>query len=358
MSAEVKIIVSGPVGSCKSALLGEIEIMLKAIGVPVRYEDEDKARAEKNGTHADWTDALEMYKPSVVLVEDMPWLRKDGAALQVQQSFVERQAYDALALERDRYKRHAEEADQTLQFELANALSELANAQRQLIDKNAELAAIFQAQQGEEHQPDAYGMTFDAVWDAIDWDKWRAIPIRELVRHIHTLTAQQGEAKDARQAGSGAMCLGFISVKDGLPELIPVGNPPHEFVAISERVLVCGWADQEFYWSVADLRRGGRGVDDRATHWNTDNGAFWGRDHLITHWLPLDRPSAAAAGNQGRDRATFEDARNAAYPVPDSPHASVNMRAVADRTAFTRGWDAARRAAADAALAAKEVDHD
>lgn len=40
-------------------------------------------------------------------------------------------------------------------------------------------------------------------------------------------------------------------------------------------------------------------------------------------------------------RADLEAARNAAYPVPDSPHASVNMRAVADRTAFTRGWDAA-----------------
>jgi hypothetical protein len=85
MSAEVKIIVSGPVGSGKSALLGEIEIMLKALGVPVRYEDEAGAQAEKNGNHADWTAELEMYKPSVVLVEDMQWLRKDSAALQAQQ---------------------------------------------------------------------------------------------------------------------------------------------------------------------------------------------------------------------------------------------------------------------------------
>lgn len=83
--AEVRIIVSGPCGSGKSALLGEIEIMLKALGVPVRYEDAKGAQAEKNGNHADWTAELEMYDPSVVLVEDMPWLRKDGASLLAQQ---------------------------------------------------------------------------------------------------------------------------------------------------------------------------------------------------------------------------------------------------------------------------------
>ncbi|MGK5024622.1 hypothetical protein [Janthinobacterium sp. RB2R34] len=38
------------------------------------------------------------------------------------------------------------------------------------------------------------------------------------------------------------------------------------------------------------------------------------------------------------ERAALEDARNAAYPVPDSPHASVNLRAIAERTGFTRGW--------------------
>ena len=66
---EVKITVSGPVGCGKSALLGEIEVMCKALGIPVRYSDEAAAQAEKNMTHADWTAELEMYKPSVVLVE-------------------------------------------------------------------------------------------------------------------------------------------------------------------------------------------------------------------------------------------------------------------------------------------------
>lgn len=72
---EVQVIVSAGVGSGKSALLGEIEIMCKALGIPVRYADEKRAQSDKNMNHADWTSELEMYKPSVVLVEDMPWLR-------------------------------------------------------------------------------------------------------------------------------------------------------------------------------------------------------------------------------------------------------------------------------------------
>lgn len=33
--------------------------------------------------------------------------------------------------------------------------------------------------------------TFDEVWNAIDWDKWRMEPIRELVRMIHSKTSPQ-----------------------------------------------------------------------------------------------------------------------------------------------------------------------
>lgn len=69
MGAKVTVTVSGPVGSGKSAILGEIEIALKAIGVPVSYADEKAAQSEKNMTHADWASALELYQPSVVLVE-------------------------------------------------------------------------------------------------------------------------------------------------------------------------------------------------------------------------------------------------------------------------------------------------
>jgi hypothetical protein len=91
--------------------------------------------------------------------------------------------------------------------------------------------------------------------------------------------------------------LDWVSVKDRMPKLIPIGDPPHEFVACSARVLVCGWADKEFHWSVADLRRGGRGIEDRAVRWNTDADVFWHRDHLITHWAPLSKPGEASATN-------------------------------------------------------------
>ena len=65
MSDTVIVTVSGPTGSGKSAICGEIEIAMRAIGVPVAWDDE----GEKNMTHADWQHALDLYKPSVVIVE-------------------------------------------------------------------------------------------------------------------------------------------------------------------------------------------------------------------------------------------------------------------------------------------------
>ena len=67
--AEVHIIADGPIGSGKSALLGEIEIALKAIGIPVKWFHPEAARQEKNMTHADWVSELERTKPTVVLIE-------------------------------------------------------------------------------------------------------------------------------------------------------------------------------------------------------------------------------------------------------------------------------------------------
>jgi hypothetical protein len=69
--SEITITVRGRVGSGKSAILGEIEILMKALGIPVRYANEEAAASEKRMTGADWTTFLEMYKPSVVLVEDL-----------------------------------------------------------------------------------------------------------------------------------------------------------------------------------------------------------------------------------------------------------------------------------------------
>lgn len=68
---EVHVAVSGAVGIGKSAIAGEIEIAMKAIGVPVSFVDEREARAEKNATHADWAGEIERLQPSVV-IEEVP----------------------------------------------------------------------------------------------------------------------------------------------------------------------------------------------------------------------------------------------------------------------------------------------
>ncbi|EPP4622424.1 ead/Ea22-like family protein [Escherichia albertii] len=63
---EVLVVVSGFTGCGKSAIAGEIEIAMKAIGVPVQWTNCD---AEKRMTGADWLTAIEMYKPTVRIVE-------------------------------------------------------------------------------------------------------------------------------------------------------------------------------------------------------------------------------------------------------------------------------------------------
>ena len=63
---EVLVVVSGFTGCGKRAIAGEIEIAMKAIGVPVKWTNGD---AEKRMTGADWLTAIEMYKPTVRIVE-------------------------------------------------------------------------------------------------------------------------------------------------------------------------------------------------------------------------------------------------------------------------------------------------
>ncbi|EOT9842446.1 TPA: ead/Ea22-like family protein [Escherichia coli] len=63
---EVLVVVSGFTGCGKSAIAGEIEIAMKAIGVPVKWTNGD---AEKRMTGADWLTAIEMYKPTVRIAE-------------------------------------------------------------------------------------------------------------------------------------------------------------------------------------------------------------------------------------------------------------------------------------------------
>ncbi|HBQ7130499.1 TPA: ead/Ea22-like family protein [Klebsiella pneumoniae] len=63
---EVLVTVAGFTGCGKSAIAGEIEIAMKAIGVPVTWANGD---SEKRMTGADWLTAMEMYKPTVRIVE-------------------------------------------------------------------------------------------------------------------------------------------------------------------------------------------------------------------------------------------------------------------------------------------------
>ena len=67
MTSIVHVEVSGLTGSGKSAVMGEIEIALKALGLKVEHGPD--FQAEKNGTHADWQTALDLHQPTVVLTE-------------------------------------------------------------------------------------------------------------------------------------------------------------------------------------------------------------------------------------------------------------------------------------------------
>lgn len=65
----VTITASGPIGSGKSALLGEFELTLRSLGIPYHYQDPVAAVAEKHLTGADWIGELERTKPTVLLVD-------------------------------------------------------------------------------------------------------------------------------------------------------------------------------------------------------------------------------------------------------------------------------------------------
>ena len=128
---EVTITAAGRVGSGKSALLGEIEILLKALGVPYRYADPKAAQVEKNLTHADWVGEIERTKPTVVLAEEFASLKA------VEQAQRER------AIRRDATLAAARECD--LHAVAAHNAAEEARSENQqgaeLVARGAELAA-------------------------------------------------------------------------------------------------------------------------------------------------------------------------------------------------------------------------
>jgi len=69
MSASVTVTVSGLTGSGKSAVYGEIVLALEAIGVSVLHDDPGGWQSECHTTHADWQQALDMYRPTVTMIE-------------------------------------------------------------------------------------------------------------------------------------------------------------------------------------------------------------------------------------------------------------------------------------------------
>lgn len=74
MSNKVTVTVSGPVGAGKSALCGEIEILCDQLGIQVEWLG---GQEEKNLTGVNGARILEMYKPSVEIVEH---IARDGEA--------------------------------------------------------------------------------------------------------------------------------------------------------------------------------------------------------------------------------------------------------------------------------------
>lgn len=66
-SERVYVEVSGLTGTGKSAVMGEIEIALRALGLTVEHDA--GFQSEKNMTHADWQTALDLYNPVAVLRE-------------------------------------------------------------------------------------------------------------------------------------------------------------------------------------------------------------------------------------------------------------------------------------------------
>jgi hypothetical protein len=62
--SKITVIVTGETGSGKSAIAGEIEIALKAIGVPVEWKDADREWWGKGNEY--WID---LYKSEVTIIE-------------------------------------------------------------------------------------------------------------------------------------------------------------------------------------------------------------------------------------------------------------------------------------------------
>lgn len=73
--SKITVIVTGETGSGKSAIAGEIEIALKAIGVPVIMMTRDTM------VTADYQHWIDLYKPEVTIIEQNIPLTPDANSL-------------------------------------------------------------------------------------------------------------------------------------------------------------------------------------------------------------------------------------------------------------------------------------
>jgi len=62
--SKITVVVRGETGSGKSAIVGEIEIALKAIGVPVTVAERDTMVV------ADYQYWIDLYKPEITILEE------------------------------------------------------------------------------------------------------------------------------------------------------------------------------------------------------------------------------------------------------------------------------------------------
>jgi len=62
--SKITVTVTGETGSGKSAIAGEIEIALKAIGVPVTIAERDTMVV------SDYQHWIDLYKPEVIIIEE------------------------------------------------------------------------------------------------------------------------------------------------------------------------------------------------------------------------------------------------------------------------------------------------
>jgi uridine kinase len=67
--SRVTITIEGEVGSGKSAILGKIAQLMEYLDIPITYDNPQEAQSERNSTKDNWASDLDLYRPSVHLVE-------------------------------------------------------------------------------------------------------------------------------------------------------------------------------------------------------------------------------------------------------------------------------------------------